>query len=330
MKVLVTGGAGYIGSHTAKRLAEHGHVPITFDNLSTGHRALVRFGPLVEGDVTDPAALDAAIAAHRPEAIVHFAALSQVGESMHRPELYFRNNVGGTVALVEAALRGGIGTFVFSSTAATYGIPASVPILETQPVLPINPYGESKLACEMLLRSASAAHGLSCTALRYFNAAGADPGGLIGEAHDPETHAIPLLLMAAAGKRAGFSIFGDDYGTPDGTCIRDYLHVTDLAEAHVRALTLSGPARFEAINLGTGAGNSVRELVAAARAVTGRDFPVELRPRRPGDPPSLVANADKARDLLGWQAEHSALDHIMQTAWDWTNAAANPLHNRVG
>ncbi|WCT74047.1 UDP-glucose 4-epimerase GalE [Sphingomonas naphthae] len=328
MKVLVTGGAGYIGSHTAKRLAEHGHTPITFDNLSTGHRALARFGPLVVGDVTDPAALDAAISAHRPEAIVHFAALSQVGESMQRPELYFRNNVGGTVALVEAALRGRIGTFVFSSTAATYGIPSHVPILETQAVQPINPYGESKLACEMLLRSASAAHGLSCTALRYFNAAGADPGGLIGEAHDPETHAIPLLLMAAAGKRAGFAIFGDDYDTPDGTCIRDYLHVTDLAEAHVRALTLSGAARFEAINLGTGHGQSVRELVDAARAVTGRDFRVEARPRRAGDPPSLVADAGKALDLLGWKAEHSSLDHIMRTAWDWTNAPANPLHNR--
>jgi UDP-arabinose 4-epimerase len=325
MRVLVTGGAGYIGSHTAKRLAEHGHLPIVFDNLSTGHRSLVRYGPLVVGDVTDPAALDAAIREHAPEAIVHFAALSQVEESVRHPERYFRNNVGGTLELLEAALRGGIDRFVFSSTCAVYGIPSAVPIVEEEAPDPINPYGSSKLACEALLRSMAAAHPIKCTALRYFNAAGADADGEIGEAHDPETHVIPLLLMAAAGQRAGFSIFGDDYDTPDGTCIRDYLHVTDLAEAHVRALNHRSDAGFEAINLGTGTGVSVAELVEAAKTVTGRAFDVAVRPRRPGDPPALVANAAKAASLLGWRAEHSDLPHIVETAWGWLRSPNNPL-----
>lgn len=326
MKILVTGGAGYIGSHTCKRLAERGHVPIAFDNLSTGHKAFARFGPFVYGDLGDMQALHAAMAEHRPDAIIHFAASAYVGESVRDPLKYYRNNVAGTANLLSAAVTFGIGKIVFSSSCATYGVPESVPIAEDSSQRPINPYGDTKLFCETMLRGIAAAHPIDCLALRYFNAAGADVDGELGEAHDPETHVIPLLLAAAAGEQNHFSILGDDYDTPDGTCVRDYLHVNDLAEAHLLGVErLTGKAGFEAVNLGTGHGFSVRELVDAARTVTGRAIQAQIKPRRPGDPPVLVANPGKAKDVLGWTPRHSDIDTIMRTAWEWMHSPRNPL-----
>lgn len=324
MRILVTGGAGYIGSHTCKRLKECGHEPIVFDNLSTGHRSFVRFGPLVEGDLDDRAALDRAFAEHRPDAIIHFAASAYVGESVQDPLKYYRNNVGGTCNLLTAAVAHNVRDIIFSSSCATYGTPASVPIAETMPQSPINPYGDTKLVCETMLRAATAAYGMRCVALRYFNAAGADLDGELGEAHDPETHAIPLILAAARGTIPNFSVFGTDYATPDGSCIRDFLHVADLADAHVRAVeALARLEGFTAINLGTGTGHSVLELIATVERVTARKVPVVLAARRAGDPAALVADATLAAEILGWAPRHAALDTIIKTAWDWM---LNPLH----
>jgi UDP-arabinose 4-epimerase len=328
LKILVTGGAGYIGSHTCKRLAEAGHEPIVFDNLSTGHHDYVRFGPFVHGDLNDQHAIQQAIAAHRPEAIIHFAASAYVGESMHDPLKYYRNNVSGMVNLLNAATLLGVGKIVFSSSCATYGVPDQLPIVETSPQRPINPYGETKLIGEQMLRATANAGKIEAMALRYFNAAGAAMDGTLGEAHDPETHAIPLRLAAATDKGGQFGILGDDYPTPDGTCVRDYLHVDDLAEAHLQAVQrLTGTPGFDAVNLGTGTGVSVRELVDAAREVTGKAIQAEVKPRRPGDPPVVVADARKAKAVLEWEPRHSDLQTILTTAWGWMNSPRNPLNH---
>lgn len=329
MKVLVTGGAGYIGSHTCKALVAAGHEPIVFDNLSTGHRALVRYGVFVHGDICDPTALRAAFRRHEPEAVIHFAASAYVGVSMREPRAYYRNNVGGTLHLLDALADHGIARFVFSSSCATYGVPEVVPIVETSPQEPINPYGRTKLICEHMAREMAAAEKLDCTALRYFNASGADPDGELGELHDPETHAIPLILQAIADPDYSFTIMGDDYPTPDGSCIRDYLHVQDLARAHVMALdALSGEAGFRAYNLGTGNGCSVKQLVDTAEQVTGRPVKARFGARRPGDPPALVADPARAAAELGWRTEASDLPNILGTAWAWATSERNPFRQR--
>lgn len=319
MKVLVTGGAGYIGSHACKALARAGHQPIAYDNLVYGHRWAVRWGPLVEGELADDATLDAAFRCHKPDAVMHFAAYAYVGESVADPIKYYRNNVAGSLTLLEACQRHGVDKLVFSSTCATYGVPQQIPISESHPQAPINPYGASKLMVERMLADCGVAHGLRSIALRYFNAAGADPEGEIGEAHDPETHLIPLVLEAAAGARPHIQILGTDYDTADGTCIRDYIHVSDLADAHVMALERLAHSEpgMQAYNLGNGQGFSVRQVIAAAERVTGRSIPVLEAARRPGDPPALVGDATRARRELGWQPQLAELDTIIATAWHW-------------
>jgi UDP-arabinose 4-epimerase len=316
--ILVTGGAGYIGSHACKALARAGYLPIAYDNLVYGHREAVRWGPLVEGDLGDAARLADTLARHEVAAIMHFAAFAYVGESMEKPQLYFRNNVVNTLALLDAMLAAGLRHIVFSSSCATYGTPARVPITEDTPQRPVNPYGESKLICERAIHWYGEAYGMKYAALRYFNASGADPDGEIGEAHDPETHLVPLVLATALGRRVQIDIYGTDYPTPDGSAVRDYIHVQDLAEAHVAALghLLAGGASL-ALNLGTGAGHSVREVIAAAERVTGRRITRREMPRRAGDPPVLVADVARARASLGWQARVSDLDSILGTAWAW-------------
>jgi len=316
--VLVTGGAGYIGSHACKALALAGYVPITYDNLSRGHRNAVRWGPFVEGDLLDRERLFMAMRTHAPIAVIHFAALAYVGESVGNPGLYYRNNVGGTLTLLEAMLEAGLDKIVFSSTCATYGIPDRVPIDEGFAQAPVNPYGETKLAIERALYWHDRGCGLRSVSLRYFNAAGADPDVETGEAHDPETHLIPLVIDAALGKGPPVQIFGTDYATSDGTAIRDYIHVQDLANAHVQALVhLVEGGATTAVNLGTGQGYSVREIIAAAEAVIGAAVPRQEGPRRAGDPPALVANPSRAATLLGWRAEMSDLPAIIGTALAW-------------
>jgi len=320
--ILVTGGAGYVGSHACKALAAAGYTPITYDNLSRGRRELVRWGPLEVGDLADRARLDEAFARHRPEAVLHFAAFAYVGESVADPALYYRNNVGGTLELVEAMRRAGVGRLVFSSTCATYGVPERVPIDEDAPQRPINPYGATKLAIERMLADYGAAYGLASVSLRYFNAAGCDPDGETGELHDPEPHLIPRVLMAATGEIGHVEVFGTDYPTPDGTCLRDYVHVADLARGHVQALEyLARGGATAAVNLGTGRGFSVREVIAAAGAVTGRRIPVREAPRRAGDPPVLVADPARARALLGFAPRYTELAPIVATAWRWHTRA---------
>ena len=316
--VLVTGGAGYIGSHACKALARAGYRPVVFDNLSRGHREAVRWGPLVEGDIADRAKLTAAFDQYRVSAVMHFAAYAYVGESVTDPALYYRNNLAGTLSLIEAMREAGVDTIVFSSTCATYGDPASVPIRETAVQLPVNPYGETKLAIERALRWYGEAYGLRWAALRYFNAAGADPDGEIGELHEPETHLIPLVLQAALGERPHIDIYGTDYPTPDGTAIRDYIHVQDLADAHLRALEHLGAGEgSKALNLGTGQGHSVREVIQAAETISGRQIACRHTPRRQGDPPALVADPGLATELLGWRPQISDLDSIISTALAW-------------
>ncbi|PTN34125.1 UDP-glucose 4-epimerase GalE [Desulfonatronum sp. SC1] len=316
--ILVTGGAGYIGSQTCKALAEAGYRPVTLDNMVYGHEWAVRWGELVKGDILDGAALDALFAAHAPKAVIHFAAYAYVGESVTDPQKYYRNNVAGSLSLLEAMLRHGCRRIVFSSTCATYGEPLEIPIPETHSQHPVNPYGWSKLMIEKMLRDFDAAYGLRHVALRYFNAAGADPDGELGEEHDPETHLIPLAVLAAQGKRGPLSVFGRDYPTPDGTAIRDYIHVADLARAHVAALRfLLAEDRSDAFNLGTGSGHSVRQVVDMVREVGGREVPTLDAPRRAGDPPALVAVADKARAVLKWEPSLPRLRDIVRTAWDW-------------
>lgn len=323
MRVLITGGAGYIGSHTAKRLAAAGIEPVVFDNMQTGHRWAVRWGPLVEGDLSDSAAIRAALAQYRPAAVIHFAASAYVGESMRDPRRYFRNNVVNSLNLLDAIVDAGVKRIVFSSSCTTYGEPERLPLTEEHPQHAVSPYGESKLFVEHALGWYAAPYGLHFAALRYFNAAGADLEGEIGEVHDPETHLIPLVMQAALGRRPAVEVYGTDYPTPDGTAIRDYVHVTDLAAAHLRALhhLIDGGANV-AVNLGTGQGHSVREVIAAVERVAGRPVPIRLGPRRPGDPPALVADPTKARTTLGWQPECSDLDTIVRTAWHWQTERA--------
>lgn len=316
--VLVTGGAGYIGAHTCKALATAGITPVVYDNLSSGHADAVLWGPLEQGDILDRDRLDQVISAHAPSAIVHFAAFSYVGESVSDPGKYYRNNVMGSLSLLEAARDHGIDQFVLSSTSATYGIPARMPIDEGAPQVPINPYGQSKLMVEAMLRDFEAAHGIRWMALRYFNAAGADPDGQVGENHDPETHLIPLVLDAASGRRDAITVFGTDYNTRDGTCVRDYIHVDDLASAHVKAvqaLDQGHPAR--AYNLGNGQGYSVQEVIEAAERVTGLKIPVCHGERRAGDPERLISDASRAREELNWVPTYTDLDDILGTAWAW-------------
>ncbi|HVJ54304.1 MAG TPA: UDP-glucose 4-epimerase GalE [Aliidongia sp.] len=316
--ILVAGGAGYIGSHACKALAKGGYQPVVYDDLSHGHEDAVRWGPLVRGDIGDRAHVLDTLRAHRIVAVMHFAAFINVGESMAEPAKYFRNNAAKTFELLDAMAEAGVKRFVFSSTCATYGTPQRLPLDETHPQAPINAYGESKLMGERALAWQHQAHGLRYAALRYFNAAGADPEGELGERHDPETHLIPLVIDAALGRRAAIDIYGTDYPTADGTCIRDYIHVQDLASAHIRAVEmLLDSAPPMALNLGTGSGHSVREVIDAVERVTGLRVPCRERPRRAGDPPVLVADARRAMAVLRWQPEISDIDTIVATAARW-------------
>ena len=329
--VLVTGGAGYVGSHTCLRLAQAGFRPVVFDDLSNGHREHVQWGPLELGDIRDGARLDAVFAAHRPVAVLHFAASIEVGESVRNPGKFFDNNVGGSITLIEAARRAGVEAFVFSSTCATFGDPVRLPMAEDHPQAPLNPYGRSKLMVEQALADYARLVGFRSTTLRYFNAAGADPEGRIGEWHEPETHAAPLAIEVALGLRERFTIFGDDYDTRDGTAVRDYVHVLDLADAHVLALRrLLDGGETGAFNLGTGHGTSVRELIEGVKRASGRPLPVAVAPRRPGDAPVLVADNALARARLGWVPTRD-LDAILSSAWRWhagrLRAGAGDLQN---
>ena len=321
--ILVTGGAGYVGSHACKALAIAGYHPVVYDNLSRGHREAVRWGSLVEGDLHDRDRLVAALREYRVAAVMHFAAFAYVGESVAEPETYYRNNVGGTLALLAAMREAAVATIVFSSTCAVYGIPDRLPIDETTAKAPLNPYGETKLAIERALHWYAGAYGLRFAALRYFNAAGADIDGEIGEEHEPETHLIPRVLRAALGTGEPVEIYGTDYPTADGTAIRDYIHVTDLADAHVRALLyLSAGGDSAALNLGTGQGCSVRQVIATVERIAGRPVPFRETARRPGDPPELVADPALARARLAWQARYSDLDTIIRTALAWEQRPA--------
>jgi UDP-glucose 4-epimerase len=319
--VLVTGGAGYIGAHACKVLAAAGFIPVTFDNLATGWQAAVKFGPFVRGDLLDRAALDAAFAQYRPVAVMHFAALSLVGESVADPGKYWRVNVGGSLNLIEAAVTAGCPRFVFSSTCATYGDHDGVMLDEATPQRPINAYGATKRAIEEMLGHFGVSHGLNHVIFRYFNVAGADPDGAVGERHEPETHLIPVMLDAIAGKRAGLILHGTDYPTPDGTCIRDYVHVMDLAEAHVLGLQylLDGKGS-RVFNLGTGHGFSVREVMDHARIVTNQDVPVTVGPRRAGDAAALVSGSTRAAAELGWTPHRSTLPQMIADAWRWAQS----------
>ncbi len=316
-RILVTGGAGYIGSHTVKLLLAKGHTVVVYDNLTCGHRAAVPAANLVEGDLRDVDHVDQLLVAHRIEAVVHFAASTYVGESVTDPGKYYVNNLVHSVNLLERVRRHGITKFVFSSTCATYGVPDAVPITEAEKQAPINPYGNTKLAFEYMLADYAAAYPFGYTALRYFNASGAAPDGTVGEDHTPETHLIPLVIQAATGKRPHVEIFGTDYPTPDGTCVRDYIHVDDLAAAHLLALEAIKPGVRAAYNVGIGRGYSVREVIRTVEEVTGKKVPVKEGPRRAGDPPALVAGADKVRRELGWQPKYAELRPIVETAWNW-------------
>ena len=316
--ILVSGGAGYIGSHTCKLLARQGYTPITLDNLVYGHRRAVRWGPFIEGCVGDKHLVAHILREHAVRAVIHFAGYAYVGESMQEPGKYFHNNIANTLELLDAMDEAGVRVVVFSSSCATYGYPERIPIGEDQAQRPVNPYGESKLFIERALHWYACCRGFRYAALRYFNAAGADPEGDLGEQHDPETHLIPLVIQAALGERPYVEIFGTDYPTPDGTAVRDYIHVTDLAQAHVRALQAldRGPASL-ALNLGTGRGHSVRQVIAAVERVCGGSVPVKEAARRAGDPAELVADPGRARQHLDWTPHYSDLDTIVETAWQW-------------
>jgi UDP-glucose 4-epimerase len=323
VKVLVTGEAGYVGSHAVALLLRHGHEVVVYDDLSRGHAGAVPAEILIRGELADGTGLAALLAERQIDAVMHFAAFALVAESVADPALYYRNNVVGTLSLLEAMRFAGVHRVVFSSTCAIYGEPERVPIREDAHQRPVNPYGFTKLAIERALADYACAYGFGYAALRYFNACGASPDGSIGEDHDPETHAIPLVLEAALGRRECFTLFGTDYPTPDGTCIRDYIHVDDLAEAHLRALDRLEPQQGLCLNLGTGRGFSVREIVDSCRRVTGREIPLENGPRRPGDPPELVADPALAREVLDWKARYVDLDRIVETAWRWHSAREN-------
>jgi UDP-arabinose 4-epimerase len=317
LNILVTGGAGYIGSHVCKALAAEGHTPITYDNLSRGNRWAVKWGPLEEGNIADPARVHAVLEKYRPAALMHFAAYAYVGESVQQPSLYYENNFSGTATLLRTLINFQRLPVVFSSTCATYGIPESVPIREDQFQLPINPYGRSKYFVEQLLRDLESAHGLPWVALRYFNAGGADPEGQIGEAHDPETHLIPLAINAARSGTA-LHVFGSDYDTPDGTCVRDYVHVSDIADAHVRSLKyLLRAGESRAFNLANARGYSVREVISTTEKVCRKAVNVQLSPRRPGDPAILIGDGSRARDILGWSPARSDLETQIRDGKNW-------------
>jgi UDP-glucose-4-epimerase len=314
--ILVTGGAGFIGAHTCKALAVHGLQPIAFDNLSRGHRDTVQWGPFVQGDVLKPADLEQVFKRYQPKSVVHFAAFAYVGESVARPLAYYQNNVSGLINLLDAMVRHGTDTIVFSSSCTVYGIPDTLPIPETASQRPISPYGRSKLMCEQILVHAAAAHGLRVAVLRYFNACGADPDGELSERHDPETHLIPLAIDAASGRGPPLQIFGTDYPTRDGTCERDFIHVADLAAAHVTALRhTNNGAQTLTLNLGTGRAYSILEIVSAIERVTGRPVPVIHAGRRPGDPATLVADASRAERIIEFRPKYSDLEAIIQTTW---------------
>ena len=316
--ILVTGGAGYIGSHCCKELSKKGFQPVTIDNLVYGHEDFVKWGEFFKGDVGDPAPLKKCLDQHKIDAVMHFAAYAYVGESVEDPVKYYENNLRNTIQLLHAVLDHKIKYFVFSSTCATYGHPQKTPIDEDHPQNPINPYGKTKRMIEEIMQDYQNAYGLKYISLRYFNAAGADPDAEVGEDHDPETHLIPLVLDAAIGKRKDIKVFGTDYETPDGTCIRDYIHVTDLAQAHILALQqLMDGADSNAYNLGNGQGFSVLEIIERARKITGKNITVENSDRRPGDPPVLIASNEKAVKELGWKPQYADIDDIIGTAWRW-------------
>jgi UDP-glucose 4-epimerase len=318
MSILITGGAGYIGSHTLKELIKQGHKPLVLDNLSEGHRGAVKDVELTIGDLADRQRVLTFFRNNHIESVIHFAAHCYVGESVENPLKYYRNNIASVLNLFEAMIEKGVKNFIFSSTAAVYGEPCEIPIPESHPQNPINPYGETKLAVEKLLQYLQKSHGIQSVALRYFNAAGADKEGIIGEDHNPETHLIPLVLQVANGKREFISIFGDDYDTPDGTCIRDYIHVTDLAQAHIAALDyLESGGKTEIFNVGIGQGFSVKEVVDMARAVTGEPIPSVITTRRAGDPARLVADVKKIHHVLKWNPRYTELESIIETAWSW-------------
>ena len=324
MRVLVTGGAGYIGSHMVKLLVESGAQVTVVDDLSTGHADAVRGRDFVRGDVADATFTKNLLEQKQIEAVVHFAACSLVGESVADPLKYYRRNVGGTAGLVEAMRQAKVTRLVFSSTAAVYGDPVRTPIDEAHPTQPVNPYGSSKLAIERMLAECSSAYGIGAVVLRYFNAAGADPSGELGERHDPETHLIPLVLQAASGRRPSISVFGNDWPTRDGSCVRDYIHVSDLCVAHQLALDwLAAGGRYECFNLGNGEGATVLEVIEAARRVTGRTIKMVQAQRRAGDPPSLVADASKARRVLGWQPARADIEGIVRDAWNYEQRRAS-------
>ncbi len=330
MRILVLGGAGYIGSHTASELVKAGHEVVIADNLVTGYRKAIPEGAkFYEGDLRDSDFLDNLFHQEKIDAVIHFAAYSLVGESVTNPLKYYDNNLCGTKVLLEAMVKNNVDKIVFSSTAATYGEPENIPILETDRTCPTNPYGETKLAMEKMFKWTAEAHGLRYVSLRYFNACGTDESGEIGEAHTPESHLIPLILQVPNGKRETISIYGTDYDTPDGTCIRDYIHVTDLAQAHILAVKyLANGGKSDIFNLGNGVGYSVREVIETARKVTGHPIPATETPRRAGDPARLVASSEKAKKILGWKPVHDSLEEIISSAWNWHKNHPNGYNDK--
>lgn len=323
MRVLVVGGAGYIGSHTVRLLNQSGHQVWVYDNLCMGHRQSVNAEQLIVGELADRQRLESVLRENRIEAVMHFAAFAFVGESVQDPAKYYQNNVSATLGLFESMRQCSVHRFVFSSTTATYGQPDKIPISEDTPQMPINPYGFTKLVIERALKDYAHAYGFAGAALRYFNASGAAADGSIGEDHHPETHLIPLILQVALGQRESIQVFGNDYPTPDGTCIRDYIHVEDLATAHLAALEKLQPGKVLEVNLGTGVGNSVLEVIDACRSASGHPIPVIMSPRRPGDPAKLVAECSLAKTLLGWEPRYKRIEDIVQTAWNWHRSHPN-------
>jgi len=316
--ILIVGGAGYIGSHLNKEISKQGYETVVFDNLSYGHEKFVKWGNFELGDLGNISDIRSIFRKYPIDAVMHFAAFTYVGESVEDPQKYYLNNVKNTLNLLQVMLEENVKQFVFSSTCATYGNPVEIPITENHPQNPINPYGRGKLIVEQVLKDYNQAYGLKYASLRYFNAAGADPDGEVGELHDPETHLIPLILDVAAGKRDDIKIFGTDYNTPDGTCIRDYIHVTDLADAHILALKyLQDGGESDVFNLGNGNGFSVKEVIETARKITGKNIRAVEDERRPGDPPILVGSSDKAKEVLKWKPKYDDLDKIIETAWNW-------------
>jgi len=325
-KILVTGGAGYIGSHAVKELQKCGYSSLVLDNLSCGHRELVKCGEFIEGDLEDGALLESIFSRNSIDAVMHFAAHAYVDESVRHPRKYYKNNVGNTLRLIDLMIRAGVSKIVFSSTCATYGNAEKTVITEDHPQNPINPYGRSKVMVEQILRDYDKAYGMRSVIFRYFNAAGADPEGEIGEWHEPETHLLPLILDVAAGNRECLEMYGTDYETPDGTCVRDYVHVTDIARAHILGLQfLQAGNNSDVFNLGNGQGFSVRQLIESAERVTGRKIKVIVGRRRPGDPARLVGSSEKARTILGWETQFPALEPIVETAWNWHQKLSSPV-----